>query len=85
MISEERPKRDLPEGVQWVDGSAGSVPEGAFAGGEDGGSPLYVARAEHEGATIPGKLLAEHGVAYVVKLIKLLTQLFIYRTELFTN
>ncbi|XP_021943322.1 uncharacterized protein LOC110841586 [Folsomia candida] len=65
VISEERPKRDLPEGVQWVDGSAGSVPEGAFAGGEDGGSPLYVARAEHEGATIPGKLLAEHGVAYV--------------------
>jgi hypothetical protein len=53
------------EGVQWVAASAGTVPEGALKGGEDNGNVLYVARAEHEEAVIPGKLLADHGVAYI--------------------
>jgi len=48
-----------------VGGAGGGIPEGAFVGGEDNGAPLYVIRADHEGAKIPGKLLVEHGVAYV--------------------
>lgn len=53
------------EGVTWVAASDGALPEGALKGGEDNGNDLYVARAEHEGATIPGKLLADHGVCYI--------------------
>jgi len=65
--SEDREKRDVPavEGVKWVSASGGEVPEGALVGGEDNGNPLYIARAEHSDAIIPGKLLAEHGVAYI--------------------
>ena len=50
----------------WVDASAGQIPPGAVVGGQDcSGEPLYVARAQHEGALIPGKLCASHGCAYV--------------------
>lgn len=50
----------------WVDVSGGQVPPGAVVGGQDcSGEPLYVARAVHEGATIPGKLVPSHGCAYV--------------------
>jgi len=65
--SEEREKRDVPEqeGVKWVAASGGEVPEGALVGGEDNGNALYVSRAEHSGATIPGKLLGDHGVSYI--------------------
>lgn len=50
----------------WVDASAGQVPPGAVVGGQDcSGEPLYVARAQHEGAVIPGKLCASHGCAFV--------------------
>jgi hypothetical protein len=65
---EEKPKRialESEEGVQWVAASGGQVPEGALKGGEDNGNALFVARAEHEEAVIPGKLLADHGVAYI--------------------
>lgn len=55
-----------PGGSLWVDASAGQVPPGAVQGGQDcSGEPLYVARARHEGALIPGKLVASHGCAYV--------------------
>lgn len=66
-VDSEKVKRDVPatEGVSWVAASGGTVPEGALVGGEDNGNPLYVARAVHEDATIPGKLLADHGVAYI--------------------
>lgn len=66
-VTEDRPKRDLPlvEGVTWVSASGGTVPEGALVGGEDNGNPLYVARAEHNDAVIPGKLLADHAVCYI--------------------
>jgi len=53
------------EGVQWVKATGGELPEGALKGGEDNGNPLYVARAEHEEAVIPGKLLVEHKVVYI--------------------
>ncbi|XP_013188721.2 uncharacterized protein LOC106133515 isoform X1 [Amyelois transitella] len=50
----------------WADASGGQVPPGAVVGGQDAsGEPLYVARAVHEGATVPGKLVASHGCAYV--------------------
>lgn len=50
----------------WVDASGGQVPPGAVVGGQDcSGEPLYVARAQHEGATLPGKLVPSHGCAYV--------------------
>lgn len=39
----------------WVAGSGNTIPEGAMPGGEDG-ELLFVGRAQHEGALIPGKL-----------------------------
>jgi hypothetical protein len=64
---EPREKREVPsvDGVSWAEGTAGSIPEGALVGGNDNGEDLYVIRVEHEGATIPGKLLPAHGVAYI--------------------
>lgn len=48
----------------WVPSSGGQVPVSAVAGGQDG-ETLYVARARHEGALIPGKLVPSHGVTYI--------------------
>jgi len=53
------------EGVTWVSSSGSNAVEGALKGGDDNGNDLYVARAKHEGATIPGKLLVDHGVCYI--------------------
>lgn len=50
--------------VCWVDASGGMVPPGAVEGGQDG-EPLFVGRAHHEGALLPGKLKASHSVCYV--------------------
>lgn len=50
----------------WVDMTSGQVPPGAVIGGQDcSGEPLYVARAQHRGALIPGKLVSSHGCAYI--------------------
>lgn len=50
----------------WVDMTSGQVPPGAVIGGQDcSGEPLYVARAQHQGALIPGKLVSSHGCAYI--------------------
>ncbi|CAG9581153.1 unnamed protein product [Danaus chrysippus] len=50
----------------WVDATSGQVPPGAVVGGQDcSGEALYVARAQHEGALLPGKLVGSHGCAYV--------------------
>ncbi|XP_026759335.2 C3 and PZP-like alpha-2-macroglobulin domain-containing protein 8 isoform X2 [Galleria mellonella] len=50
----------------WAEASGGQVPPEAVLGGQDSnGEPLYVARAQHEGAILPGKLVASHGCAYV--------------------
>lgn len=52
--------------VQWVHASNGQIPPNALPGGFDGtNEQLYVARAEHNGALIPGKLVPSHGVVYV--------------------
>jgi hypothetical protein len=53
------------EGTSWVAQTAGAYPEGALIAGNDNGNDLYVARAEHEGAVVPGKLLPAHNVAYI--------------------
>lgn len=53
-------------GNLWVDATSGQVPPGAVAVGQDcSGEPLYVARAQHQGAMLPGKLASSHGCAYV--------------------
>lgn len=39
----------------WVDARGGEVPEDAVAGGFDN-EQIYVGRASHEGALIPGKV-----------------------------
>ena len=39
----------------WVTTNGGAVPEGAFVGGDDNGEALFVGRAQHEGALLPGK------------------------------
>jgi len=48
----------------WVPATNGQVPPGAVQGGQDG-EALYVARARHQGALIPGKLIPSHNVAYI--------------------
>ncbi len=62
-----REKRDEPkiEGLSWVPAEGGHLPEGAFVAGDDSGVELFIARANHEGEIIPGKLIPAHGVAYV--------------------
>ncbi|CAH1161215.1 unnamed protein product [Phyllotreta striolata] len=51
--------------VCWAPSRGGQVPPRAFAGGEDNGEPLYVIRAQFNGALIPGKLVPSHGTGYV--------------------
>lgn len=51
-------------GTCWMDATGGALPAGAVLGGDDG-EPLYVGRANHEGALIPGKVKPGHGVCYV--------------------
>lgn len=51
---------------KWLPASNGSVPPNAVPGGRDcNGETIFVARASHEGAMLPGKLVPSHGVAYV--------------------
>lgn len=50
--------------VCWCDATGGMVPPGAVEGGNDD-EPLYVGRAHHEGALIPGKVKPGHSVCYV--------------------
>eukprot|EP00727_Mastigamoeba_balamuthi_P012927 m51a1_g8257 hypothetical protein (322) ;mRNA; f:173559-174775 len=51
--------------MHWVPVNGGDVPQGAVQGGSDAGSPLYVARAAHDGALTPGKALPAHACMYV--------------------
>ncbi|XP_029665075.1 uncharacterized protein LOC115236632 isoform X2 [Formica exsecta] len=50
--------------VCWCDASGGMVPPDAVEGGNDDG-PLFVGRAHHEGALIPGKVKPSHSVCYI--------------------
>lgn len=51
--------------VSWVPAAGGEVPEGSLVGGNDNGEDIIVARASYEGALLPGKLIAAHGVCYI--------------------
>lgn len=61
----ESPHENVTGSAVWIAVSSGELPEGAHQGGNDNGEPLYVARAHHEGALIPGKFAKSHGVCYV--------------------
>ncbi|XP_064487647.1 uncharacterized protein LOC135399836 [Ornithodoros turicata] len=52
---------------EWVHTSGGHVPETAVPGGVDSGEPIYIGRAEHDGAVIPGKIVPSHNVCYVAQ------------------
>lgn len=50
----------------WVDVTGGDIPPNAVPGGQDvSGESLFVGRARHEGALLPGKVVPSHGVCYV--------------------
>lgn len=50
----------------WCDANGGIIPPGAVEGGKDiSGEPLYVGRAYHEGALLPGKVKPGDSVCYV--------------------
>ncbi|XP_034248555.1 uncharacterized protein LOC117649696 [Thrips palmi] len=50
----------------WVDTTGGDVPANAVPGGMDvSGESLFVGRARHEGALLPGKVVPSHGCCYV--------------------
>ncbi|CAG0886305.1 unnamed protein product [Darwinula stevensoni] len=52
--------------AKWVESSHGHYPDGAVEGGmTSSGEKLYVARAEHNGDVLPGKLHPSHSVCYV--------------------
>lgn len=50
--------------ANWVPVNGGVIPPNAVEGGIDG-ETLYVGRASHEGALIPGKVVPSHGVCYI--------------------
>lgn len=50
--------------ANWVPVNGGAIPPNAIEGGVDG-ETLFIGRAEHEGALIPGKVVPSHGVCYV--------------------
>lgn len=50
----------------WMDAKDGVVPLRAVVGGTDSsGEKIYVGRAKHDGALLPGKIVPSHGVCYV--------------------
>lgn len=52
--------------LQWVPKSNGEyVVQGGVHAGVDSGNELYVARAYHEGAIVPGKLHVTHSSIYI--------------------
>lgn len=61
----EAPDEPVSGSAVWIEATGGEKPDGAVQGGEDNGNPLFVARAHHEGALIPGKLVPDHGTCYV--------------------
>ncbi|XP_046388983.1 uncharacterized protein LOC124157929 isoform X1 [Ischnura elegans] len=50
---------------QWVDTVGGEIPSGAFVGGQDHDCDLFIGRASHNDALIPGKVNPNHKVCYV--------------------
>ncbi|XP_076284163.1 uncharacterized protein LOC143210832 isoform X1 [Lasioglossum baleicum] len=60
------PVQGLEAGQEcWCDATGGMVPPAAVEGGKDDDEPLFVGRAFHEGALLPGKVKPAHSVCYV--------------------
>lgn len=52
--------------MSWVKASNGDAPANSLVAGYDvTGEPIYVARAEHEGDLVPGKLVSSHKGAFL--------------------
>ncbi|CAG9581150.1 unnamed protein product [Danaus chrysippus] len=52
--------------MPWVPAKNGEVPQGAdYAGFTKLGERIYIARAEHQGALLPGKVIISKGCAFV--------------------
>jgi len=54
-----------PHRLEWVSQSGGAYPPYAVHAGVDSDNELYVARAHHEGAIVPGKLHVTHSSIYI--------------------
>ncbi|XP_076637383.1 uncharacterized protein LOC143349763 isoform X4 [Colletes latitarsis] len=64
-LIEEGPSAPMEMGnITWCDAAGGMVPPNAVEGGRDE-EPLFVGRARHEGALLPGKVKPSHSVCYV--------------------
>ncbi|KAL1448810.1 hypothetical protein WDU94_000070, partial [Cyamophila willieti] len=60
------PQALVGKAPSWVPTAGGEFPDNAFEGGQDvNGETLYIARARHEDALIPGKFVPSHSVCYV--------------------
>lgn len=70
IIDAPQPGWSLPEASAtggaacWVSSKGGDIPPNAVPGGFDN-EQLYIGRARHEGALLPGKVVPSHGVCYV--------------------
>lgn len=66
VLAASQPGWNLPSGgaASWVHAQDGEIPPNAVKGGHDN-EDLYVGRARHEGALIPGKVVPSHGVCYI--------------------
>jgi len=53
------------EYLEWVSASSGRHPKDSVRAGYDSGEKVYVARAHHEGAIVPGKLHNGHSHVYI--------------------
>jgi len=54
-----------PQTISWVPQSGGDRPKFAVHAGIDEGAKLFVARAHHDGALVPGKLHVGHSSIYI--------------------
>lgn len=62
----EVPSSLVVKAPTWNPAAGGEIPADAFEGGQDiNGENLYIGRARHEEALIPGKLVPSHNVVYV--------------------
>jgi len=52
-------------GLNWLPGEGGDVPDRSVRAGEVNGKSVFIVRAKHEGATIPGKLVSGSSKAIV--------------------
>jgi hypothetical protein len=54
-----------PKACEWIPMEGGNHPKFGVHAGIDSGNKLYVARAHHQGAMVPGKLHISHSHCYI--------------------